>query len=349
MVKSLDRQGSGQQHLTCYIDALDECDDNQVQQMIEFFEELGDRAALAETKVYICFSSRHYPQIYIKRGIKLILEHEQGHGQDLEKYVRGKLRAGKSKAAEEVRNKILQKSAGVFIWVVLVIDILNKEYQSGRLFAVKSRLALLPEKLSELFKDMLNRDKHNPKDLLLCIQWVLYSKRPLRREEYYFALLSELDPEASLEAWNQDEVTQEDMSRFVLSSSKGLAEITKSKKNPTVQFIHESVRDFLLKENGVGELWPEYAENFEALSHEQLKKSCHSSMQVDTSTAIPEELDEESMPGQSTDKVESLQSTVSDMLPFLEYATHSVLHHADNAAKCLPQDNFLFIQFSVPV
>ena len=58
--------------------------------------------------------------------------------------------------------------------------------------------------------------------------------------------------------------------RSILNSSKGLAEITKS-KIPSVQFIHESVRDFLLKENGLRDIWSEQlGSNFQGESHEQL-------------------------------------------------------------------------------
>ena len=49
----------------------------------------------------------------------------------------------------------------------------------------------------------------------------------------------------------------------ILSSSKGLAEMTRS-KNQTVQFIHESVRDFLLKGNGLSGLRPDLSATFQA-------------------------------------------------------------------------------------
>ena len=41
------------------------------------------------------------------------------------------------------------------MWVVLVVDILNKEFSNGRIFAVKRRLQEIPEKLSDLFRDIL--------------------------------------------------------------------------------------------------------------------------------------------------------------------------------------------------
>jgi hypothetical protein len=45
-------------------------------------------------------------------------------------------------------------------------------------FAVRKRLQEIPAGLSELFKDLLKRDNENM-DGLLCIQWILYAKRPL--------------------------------------------------------------------------------------------------------------------------------------------------------------------------
>src|SRR5205814_1409874 len=187
----------------------------------------------------------------------------EGHNQDIANYLHSELKAGSSKQVEQVRTEILEKASGIFLWVVLVVQILNKEYDRGRIHALRKRLQEIPTKLNELFKDILTRDGQNMEDLLLCIQWILYAKRPLKREELYFAILSGEAPEA-LTAWNPEEITKQDMERFILSSSKGLAEVTKS-TDQTVQFIHESVRDFLL-ENGLSDLWSEFGGNFPSLS-----------------------------------------------------------------------------------
>ncbi|RYP39319.1 hypothetical protein DL768_010725 [Monosporascus sp. mg162] len=229
----------GQRPLTCFIDALDECGEDQVRAMIEDFENLGQHSCETGTKLSICFSSRHYPHIDIQHGRQLILEDQVGHGQDLEKYVRNKLRAGTGEFVEDIRTEILQKAAGVFMWAVLVVAILNEEFSNGRIFAVKKRLQEIPAELSALFKNILTKDKKNMADLLLCIQWILYAKRPLKREEFYFAVVSGLEPEQAMVEWNPKYITTDAMNLFVLSSSKGLAEITRSKDH-TVQFIHES-------------------------------------------------------------------------------------------------------------
>src|SRR5205823_4241896 len=121
--------------------------------------------------------------------------------------------------------------------------------------------------LHELFRDILTRDCHNRNELLLCIQWLLFARQPLKPEQLYFAILSGVEPEV-LSRWNSNEITMDVIKRFILNSSKGLAEITKS-KSPTVQFIHESVRDFLLEENGLGEIWSGVGNKFQGQSHER--------------------------------------------------------------------------------
>ncbi|KAG8425680.1 hypothetical protein J3458_002360 [Metarhizium acridum] len=63
------------------------------------------------------------------------------------------------------------------------------------------------------------------------------------------------------------------MSRYV-SSSRGLVETTQSSL-PTVQIIHESVREFFLNA-GIHELWPDIAQTtFESMSHERLAHCCY--------------------------------------------------------------------------
>ncbi|KAH6886899.1 hypothetical protein B0T10DRAFT_407385, partial [Thelonectria olida] len=329
----------GDRRLTCFVDALDEGDESQVIAMVRHFEDLADQAVLNRLQLHICFSSRHYPYIDIRTGCKLTLEDQDGHGQDLDSYIQSSLRAGKGKQAEEVKAGILQKAAGVFIWVVLVVEILNEEFRRGRIFAVRKRLREIPAELSELFKDMLQRDQINMDNFLLCIQWILYARRPLKREEFYYAVVSGLDLEPEdLAEWNPELITMDDLQRFVLSSSKGLAEIAKSN---TVQFIHESVRDFLIKDNGLRNLWPTLGpepQDFESLSHDRLKQCCLTFTKVDISIHLSFS---EPLPKANTDKAKSLRRGISEKFPFLEYSTNHVLYHADAAAKNFPQDEFV--------
>lgn len=256
--------------LTCVIDALDESDEQQVRDMVSYFEDLGREAIKHNIQLRICFSSRHYPYISVPHALRLTLEDQTGHGQDMERYVKSRFKPSPDLFGD-VQAQILQKAAGVFMWVVLVVSILNTEFDRGRIFAVRKRLQELPVGLSNLFKNILRRDDDNMQELLLCLQWILYAKRPLKPEEFYVALLSGSPDDDALSECDPSHLTSDILEKFVISSSKGLAEVTKS-AHPTVQFIHESIPDFLLKDRGLLELWPDDpSTNIEASSHNTLK------------------------------------------------------------------------------
>ncbi|KAF7164517.1 hypothetical protein CNMCM6106_001035 [Aspergillus hiratsukae] len=327
----------GQRSFMCFVDALDECDEQQVVDMVQYFEELAEQSTNKGVLLRICFSSRHYPYIVIHRGIRLTLADQSGHGDDLATYVASRLQIEDPVLLEDLQTQLLRKAAGVFMWVVLVVDILNKEYRHNGL-ALRKRLAEIPSDLSELFKYILRRDDENMEGLLLCILWILLAKRPLQPKEFYHALWSGLSLEDLADTQIPD-VTVLDASnslnrfdRCVISSSKGLAEVTKSKQ-PTVQFIHESVRDFLVKERGLHELWPDLGFDWESSSHERLKQCCDSYMNHTSVRASVSKLLSEAKPNP--------QTGISKEYPFLEYASQHVLYHANAAAEAVPQDEFL--------
>jgi hypothetical protein len=264
----------GHRRFTCFVDALDECDEQQVMDMVEFFEDLGEQAKDHNIQFRICFSSRHYPYIFFKHGIRLTLEEQSGHTEDLKIYIKSRLRFNDPLLIEDLLPKLLRKAAGVFMWVVLVVQILNEEDRQGGL-ALRKRLAEIPGDLSKLFRDILTCDTKNVDSLLLCIRWMLFAERPLQPEEFRHALWSGLslikdrvDSQIPTGIHNRDS-----LDKTVISCSKGLAEITRS-GSPTVQFIHESVRDFLLRDKGLHELWPGMETDWKSSSHEELKKCC---------------------------------------------------------------------------
>ena len=320
----------GQRSLTCFIDALDECDELEVRDMVHFFEDLAEGAADSSIKFRVFFSSRPYPHVEIHWGILFTLEEESGHREDLAKYVKSRLRITNPRLLEEVQLEILNKAAGIFMWIVLVVEILNKESSRGSL-AIRTRLSEIPGKLSELFKSIVTRDQERKDWLLLCVLWILCAQRPLTPAEFSHALWAGLlSQESQIDQELPDTTDMEDCVKLVTSSSKGLAEITKSKQ-PRVQFIHESVGDFLVKERGLNDLWPELGFEWEAPSHERLKRCCTAYLQqyrMETSINALE--------GQVDDR-----NIAVEKFPFLEYASQQVLYHADVAAPAIPQDGFL--------
>lgn len=327
----------GDTSVVCLIDALDECDERQIRDMISFLEHVGELAVSDKISFQVCFSSRHYPHITIESGITLILEGQEGHTHDITSYLESELKIGNSKVAKQVRDEVQEKASGVFLWVVLVVEILNKEHDSGRIPALRRRLREIPGDLHELFNDILTRDSRNRDELILCVQWVLFARHPLTPEQLYFAIISGSEPQ-DLSLWDPDEMSISDIQRFILNASKGLAETTTS-KTPTVQFIHESVKDFLVKENGLGKVWSDLGNNFEGQSHEKLKQCCVNYLNIDFATNLGLS---EDLPKASSEEAAQLRGLVNTALPFLEYATHHVLYHADIAqGRGVIQENFI--------
>ncbi|KAK2473116.1 hypothetical protein H9L39_15291 [Fusarium oxysporum f. sp. albedinis] len=315
-------EGLGDSSLVVFIDALDECDESEIRSMVSSFKSLGNLSAAEGVSFQVCLASRHYPHITMPKKIELVLEGQEGHDQDIISYLDSELEIGDSKLAQEVRAQIKEKASGVFMWVVLVSGILQQKYDQGRIHTLKQTLREIPGDLHELFRDILTRDDANKDELLLCIQWVLFARNPLKPEQLYFAIRSHT--ECTTCKWDRDEIGELAIRNFILSSSKGLAEVTRVKNDPTVQFIHESVRDFLLKDNGLREILMEENGNLSAESHDQLKKCCFEYMQSYT--------EEDGAPANNfTDHVEV--RVVADFeFPFLRYAVQNILYHA-NAAE----------------
>lgn len=49
------------------IDALDECNESEVREVVAFLESLSMNAVGAKTNLNICLSSRHYPDISMEK------------------------------------------------------------------------------------------------------------------------------------------------------------------------------------------------------------------------------------------------------------------------------------------
>ncbi|KAI1879107.1 hypothetical protein JX265_003284 [Neoarthrinium moseri] len=310
--------------IICLIDALDECDEDQVRDMVLFLESLVNIHGL----LHVCFASRHYPRITIQTRLSIVLEERDGHYQDITTYLSSALRIGHSKGAEDIRFKLQEKARGVFMWVVLVVGILNKDYDTGDVHKLAHRIQELPGDLHSLFRDILTRDTKNREGLLLCIQWILFSKQPLTPKQLYLAILSGLEPEY-LSNCHSDDYWEGTATRYILDKSKGLAEVTRS-KTPTIQFIHESVNDFLYKENGLVGLFPELGPNVKGRSHEALQACCLKYMTMEAVHTIEQSSEELSHGG------------VTREFPLLEYANSGILYHAEQAGSHgINQEHFL--------
>ncbi|KAI9737303.1 MAG: hypothetical protein M1818_005836 [Claussenomyces sp. TS43310] len=293
------------------IDALDECNDAEAEEVIVFLEELSKIATLANVALNICLSSRHYPEISITKRLDLILDEGAGHGKDIITYVRSKLKI----TDQTLEEKLVQKADGIFMWVILVVEKLNRAHDRGQVRAMREELQKVPKDLDELFWSTLSKDTADLDKTILMLQWVLFAKVLLRPEELYFAVLAGTEPE-EVGARDPRKDKEEDIKRYITYVSRGLIEVRVGDE-VNVQFIHETVKDFLLRNKRLEKLDASLERHPIGLSHDRLKECCLSYI------LIPK-----------------LQPVISDLrdgvemdieYPFLRYASTRILRHSEDA------------------
>ncbi|RYP04574.1 hypothetical protein DL764_004382 [Monosporascus ibericus] len=165
--------------LLLFVDALDECNEQAVRDVVGFLESLSIHAVQAGFELRICLSSRHYPNISMKKTLELTVEKSKEHRRDIATYVREKLRIRDYAIEAEIQ----KKADGIFMWVVIVVSLLNKAYDEGRIEAMQKTLQEVPNDLEEVFNTLLRKDDPNKAEMILMLQWVLLTQRPLRPEE----------------------------------------------------------------------------------------------------------------------------------------------------------------------
>ncbi|EKJ75248.1 hypothetical protein FPSE_04566 [Fusarium pseudograminearum CS3096] len=332
--------------LWVFVDALDEGDEDEVRNMIKFFKDLGGYAKTANVDMRVLFASRHYPQIMISHKVEIILESEKEHYLDIERYIQSELYIEDGMTAQGIQEEVINRASSVFLWVVLVVKILNKAAATG--MNQKQKLQELPSDLSTLFKGILTRDVENMKGTLLCVQWVLFSRKPLTREELYYAILHGANEEEA-KSWTADYVSIEIMDAFILTCSKGLVQFS----GETAQFIHETVRDFLLRDNGMQLIASDAARSTQGAAHDTLKSCClnciSSTLKIIWGSGRPVRFDDlDSLRSTYDSIVESGRKNYSNSkplykTPLLHYALFHLLHHA-NAAEAEGVSQVSFIQ-----
>jgi hypothetical protein len=214
-----------------YIDALDECAEDDIREALQHLEELRDQAVHRGLYFQACFASRRFPNITMRFCQEFDLDMQEQHQQDIKDYVHGVLRVPASIHGELTKD-VVTRSAGIFLWAVLTVPILNKMPDSGATdFELRARVKNIPTGIENLFRDILKR-----KDIYLVptLLWILFAKRALNVPELYFAVRASTD-QLTTGTWNPAEFDLERMRSFVLKCSRGLVDTS----GEFPQLLHE--------------------------------------------------------------------------------------------------------------
>jgi ankyrin repeat protein len=336
-----------------YVDALDEMGYDAATRIMRFFKELVSEAKRARKALSICFSCRRFPIVTLDCGLEILVEDENLPG--ITNYVHGAFEDSglQGEKAQVLGTMIIERAAGLFMWVVLVTPRIIRQCLRGiRLQTIQAEIERLPQKLHDLYAAILrdipdNERRHS----LLLIQWIRFALRPLSLREMRVALaVGAGPPRNSLREYMNTDVyveTDEDMARRVTDLSTGLAEVRTRGRRTNIHLIHQSVEEYLA-EGGtdlLGEATTGEAAIGQANLH--LSLSCVLYLGTDEISSLREDdigMDREissTYATSSDDGDSTCRHELEEMYPLVTYATLSWLQHAHYAATYLPHSALL--------
>ena len=151
-----------------------------------------------------------------------------------------------------LQQEIITRASGSFQWVILVLSQVCELYRQGN--SLQTLLALIqktPAELNILYSELLRSiKKENISQSQQFMQWICFAIRPLTLGELRCAMAVNADTQCKSliecrKAPGYAE-TSEDMERRLKDLCRGLAEVKQHKNERVVQFIHQSVNDFLI-------------------------------------------------------------------------------------------------------
>ena len=323
-----------------YIDALDECGQDPAISLVEYFCRFADPIA-------ICFACRHYPIISLEEaGFEVTVEHE--NAPDIDAYITNRIESAvrNVKSANAIRHELEKRSAGNFQWVVLVTPQVIQFYRNGKpLTAICALIRRLPSELANLYDEIVRRTE--PEDMtqaLHLFQWICFAFRPLTLQELREATALDIHTShASLlesRTFGQYAETDEEMERRVLGLCQGLAEVEKHGSERIVQFVHQSVMDFLLQD-GFRLFYKQLPDDrlkgsVIARGHFWISRACikYMSMEEVVSLRMSDE--------ENNERRRALYQEHSERFVFVEYASEYWMAHAQIVEReNVPQDDLV--------
>ncbi|KAM5378670.1 hypothetical protein ACJZ2D_004469 [Fusarium nematophilum] len=275
LLRLVDKSTALGDSLSFFIDALDECDDPD--RVVSLFRRLSSFGPARGIRA--CLSSRQSPHFTPVAEIRM----EEHNFIDIQTYLNDKLVALRTRSAStldvrQVSEAMAEKSRGGFVWAALVAS------------------KLIHDACLEPIEAAHVSGTETAQDALLL---VLYAQRPLSTLELWSALavagdgLDALVPTSKLKgsSWARSEDFQGRQGAISLDSNAqlmvlcgGLLEVSPrppksadsitSASQPTVQFIHQTVQEFLLG-RGSCALWPEIYYRGRSLSQDPKSLETH--------------------------------------------------------------------------
>jgi ankyrin repeat domain-containing protein 50 len=280
-----------------FVDALDEAGDAS-QKVISYLYDMHEKLSKLEPRTAICFSCRHFPILAVNNGYEICLE--DNNQEDIATYALAELRkqvlpdadfSGQGGILGVLQADVVNRASGVFMWVALVVPLVAKQYNSGKsLETIRQALQAVPSQLEEVYKHILTNvvDHDCRSQTLHLMQWIYLAEKPLSVMELCLAMVLDdsLINQGQYSCQESKDFVDSDarMKKRIVSLTGGLAEVkyhdqSNQGHQDTVQFIHQSVNDFLSKDKFKC-LELDNTKDLIGQGHDRLSRSCINYLQL---------------------------------------------------------------------
>ncbi|KAA6412809.1 MAG: hypothetical protein FRX48_03801 [Lasallia pustulata] len=203
-------------------------------------------------------------------------------------------------AHQNMVDQILEKSAGCFLWVSLILQELRQVHTSAE---IRQVLEEVPSDMDELYSRILDSMSRAPYGKVLAkaiLTWTVCSARPLTTDELYHALQIDIKD------------TIDDVRKAIIASCGQLVYVDQQSQ---VQMVHQTAQDFLLRAENTSE----FAINSKT-GHKRLAMTC---LQYLNGNELKS----------SKHRKLSVSSLLKDPCPFVAYACNSLFEHITHVSS----------------
>ena len=262
LVKSAEDSEAGE--IICVLDALDECEKNARNQLIEklvhFFSQ-GESCQNPSLKLKFLVTSRPYDDLEQNfqrlSGISTYVHFDgddksQKIGQEINlvidariPYITGDFN---DEDRKRISNRLKEMGNRTYLWLFLIIDIIEKSPSNfRRMSSIDSLLSDLPSEVSDAYEIILSRSKDEVKARIL-LQLIIAATRPLIIEEANMALTIATRGECcrsqrALELWPLQSFT---------TTVQNMCGLFVSVHDGKLSLIHQTAREFLIRTSKSG-------------------------------------------------------------------------------------------------
>ncbi|CAG8961443.1 hypothetical protein HYFRA_00013893 [Hymenoscyphus fraxineus] len=216
------------------IDALDECSNQSL-----LFPLLAKLDAGVPLRIFI--TSRSTPAIQkgfssLRNVVEESASPENTIG-DIELYVKkkvGELEIGNPEYRNEVASKIIRKSEGCFLWVVLVLDELDSAFSESEIDAILTEVPVGMDPLYQRTLEGLSQAVRGKPLVKAILMWTTCATRPMTIQELESAVILQTKDKGIF-----------GLTKFISSICGHLVYVDKRDR---VKMIHQTAKEFLMRE-----------------------------------------------------------------------------------------------------